>query len=352
MIIRSCDVAVFALALLAVVSKLAAAAAADDDGKLLADAQKRFQPLAKDAGTAEHPLTPERVQLGRKLFFDPRISIDGTSSCSRCHLPALYATDALPTSHGVHDQVVARNAPATLNAGLYVAIHWDGRFKTVEEQAAAALLGPAFGQPDFAAAMQRVKAIPGYAKLFAEAFPGESEPVTASNWGQAIGAYERTLMTPGPFDEYLQGRSDALSGQQRRGLRIFLDQGCADCHDGAGVGGGKFAKFGVVENYWPKTHSREIDKGRFDVTKKPEDLYVFKVPSLRNVAMTPPYFHDGSVVDLTDAVRIMGRVQLDSDLSDQDMADIVAFLKSLTGKLPEKFDQAPELPPAAFGGTK
>lgn len=320
------------------------------DSQLLADAQGQFKPLPKNTATAEHPATPERVALGRQLFFDPRISVDGTVSCSRCHQAALYATDGLPTSRGAHDNLLPRNAPATLNTGLYIAEHWDGVFKTVEEQATRALLGAGFANPDYATAMQRVQGIPGYAAMFAAAFPAEKEPVTQENWGQAIGAYERTLMTPGRFDEYLAGKSDALTATEQQGLRIFIDVGCAGCHNGAGVGGGQFAKFGVVENYWPKTHSRVIDKGRIDVTKNAEDLYVFKVPSLRNVAMTPPYFHDGSVAELVDAVRIMGRVQLDSDLSDQDMAAIVAFLKSLTGKLPEDFVHAPELPPAGFRG--
>ncbi len=196
--------------------------------------------------------------------------------------------------------------------------------------------------------MARIKAIPGYAKMFGKAFPGEQDQITPDNWGTAIGAYERTLVTPSRFDEYLAGKIQALSGAERTGLRKFIDTGCIACHNGPGVGGGMFQKFGVMEDYWKETGSKQIDKGRFDVTHDPNDNYVFKVPSLRNVAMTPPYFHDGSVRSLLEAVRIMAKVQLGKTLSDQDANDVVTFLQSLTGKLPEEFANAPTLPPSGF----
>ena len=277
------------------------------------------------------------------------MSVDGTVSCSRCHLPALYATDGLPKSVGVHGQVVPRNAPTVLNAGLYFKEHWDGRFANVEEQAKRSLLGPAFGNPDYAAAMARVKAIPGYAALFQQAFPGEADPISEDNWGKAIGAYERSLVSPSRFDDYLGGKSDALSAAERKGLRTFIDTGCADCHSGRGVGGGGFEKFGVVSDYWKATGSQDIDKGRYLLTKNPADLYKFKVPGLRNVAMTPPYFHDGSVDTLPKAVRVMAKIQLDADLSDVEAGEIVTFLGSLSGTLPEGFARAPMLPAAGFG---
>jgi cytochrome c peroxidase len=319
-----------------------------DDAALLKEARGLFQPLPKDMATAEFPVTPERVRLGRKLFFDPRISVDGTVSCSRCHLPALYATDGLPTSHGVHDQVVPRNAPTVLNAGLYFKQHWDGVFATVEEQAKKALLGPAFGAANYAAAMARVKAIGGYAEMFREAFPGEADAVTEDNWAKAIGAFERTLVSPSRFDDYLGGKADALSAGERKGLRTFIDTGCVECHKGPGLGGGGFRKFGVVSEYWKATGSKDIDKGRFGLTKDSADMYKFKVASLRNVAMTPPYFHDGSVDGLSKAVRVMATVQIGTDLSDSDVAEIVTFLGSLTGKIPEDFERAPVLPSGGF----
>jgi cytochrome c peroxidase len=319
-----------------------------DDAALLKEARGLFQPLPKDMATAEFPVTPERVRLGRSLFFDPRISIDGTVSCSRCHLPALYATDGLPGSHGVHDQVVPRNAPTVLNAGLYFKQHWDGVFASVEEQAKKALLGPAFGAPDYAAAMARVKAIDGYAEMFRAAFPGEADAVTEDNWAMAIGAYERTLVSPSRFDDYLGGKVDALSAAERKGLRTFIDTGCTECHKGPGLGGGDFRKFGVVSDYWTATGSKNIDKGRFGVTNVADDMYKFKVASLRNAAMTPPYFHDGSVNGLPKAVQVMATVQIGTDLSDSDVRGIVTFLKSLTGTIPEGFERAPALPAGGF----
>lgn len=327
--------------------------AADDAGDLLKDAQGYFQPLPKNMATADHPITPERVALGRNLFFDPRISVDGTVSCARCHQPALYGTDGLPKPRGAHDKVNPRNAPTVLNAALQFKAHWRGDRTDVEDQAKQALIGPpSFGNADYAAAMARLKAIPGYPEMFKKAFPGEPDAVTPDNWGQAIGAYERTLVTPSRFDEYLAGNAQALSPAERAGLRTFIDTGCVTCHNGPDVGGGMFQKFGVVEDYWKETGSKQVDKGRFDVTHNPEDEDVFKVPSLRNVAMTPPYFHDGSVRSLPQAVRIMAKVQLGKDLNGRETDLIVAFLHSLTGKLPPSFAAAPVLPASGFEPTE
>ena len=258
----------------------------------------------------------------------------------------------MPKSRGAHDKANPRNAPTVLNAALQSKEHWRGDRENVEDQAKQALVGPAsFGNPDYATAMAELKAIPGYPEMFAKAFPGQKDPVTPDNWGKAIGAYERTLVTPSRFDAYLAGRTEALSAAERAGLRKFIVTGCIACHNGPGVGGTMFQKFGVVENYWQETGSKEVDKGRFDVTHKPEDMYVFKVPSLRNVAMTPPYFHDGSVRSLPRAVHIMAKVQLGKNLSDQDVSEIVTFLESLTGRLPEDFASAPVLPAAGFEPT-
>lgn len=325
------------------------AMAARSDQALLRQAQQIFRPLPKNMATSEYPVTEARVTLGRMLFFDPRISLDGTVSCSRCHEPALYGTDALSKPIGVKDRVNPRNAPTVLNAALEFRAHWRGDRKNVEDQATQALVGPpSFGNPDYPAAMAKIEAIKAYAPLFRKAFPGEKNPITPENWGKAIGAYERTLVTPSPFDAYLKGNVRALSAQARAGLGQFIDSGCISCHNGVDVGGQTFQKFGVLEDYWKATGSKQIDKGRFDVTQDPKDMYVFKVPSLRNVAMTPPYFHDGSVATLPQAVNIMARVQLGKHLSDRQVADIVAFLDSLTGPLPRDFKTAPQLPAAGF----
>jgi cytochrome c peroxidase len=285
------------------------------------------------------------VELGHKLFFDPRMSDDGAVSCSRCHLPALYGTDGLAKPLGAHDKVNPRNAPTVLNAALQFKAHWRGDRINVEDQAKQALIGPpSFGNSDYAAAMKKLKAIPGYAPLFEKAFPGESDPITPENWGKAIGAYERTLVTPSRFDDFLRGNAKALSDNEMNGLALFMNKGCIACHNGPGLGGGMFQKFGVREDYWKETGVSQPDKGRFDVTKDPADLYFFKVPSLRNVAMTAPYFHDGSVKSLAEAVRIMAKVQLDESLTTAEIVDLTAFLASLTGKLPANFVDAPVLP--------
>ncbi|MHB8453923.1 MAG: cytochrome-c peroxidase [Acidiferrobacterales bacterium] len=323
--------------------------AAGTEQSLLKQARQIFKPLPDNMATREFPVSAARVKLGRMLFFDPRMSLDGTVSCSKCHQPSLYGTDGLSKPIGVKDRPNPRNAPTVLNAALEFRAHWRGDRKNVEDQATQALIGPpSFGNPDYAAAMTRIKAIKPYRALFRAAFPGEKDPITAENWGKAIGAYERTLVTPSPFDAYLKGNVKALSPQARAGLGEFIKTGCISCHNGVDVGGNTYEKFGVVEDYWKATGSKQIDKGRFDVTNNPKDMYVFKVPSLRNVAMTPPYFHDGSVASLPDAVRIMARVQLGKNLNNSQVGDIVAFLDSLTGRLPRDFVSIPTLPAAAF----
>ena len=217
----------------------AAWAAPADDAALLKQAQELFKPLPHDMGTTEYPIAPERVTLGRLLFFDPRISLDGTVSCAKCHQPSLYGTDALAKPIGVKDRENPRNAPTVLNAALQFAAHWRGDRVNVEDQATKALVGPpSFGDPNFEAAMAKIKAIPDYGDMFRKAFPGDKDPITAQNWGTAIGAYERTLVTPSPFDAYLKGDVQALSASARAGLRKFIDTGCTACHSGVGVGGG------------------------------------------------------------------------------------------------------------------
>jgi cytochrome c peroxidase len=319
-----------------------------DDAIVLKQAQDIFQRLPKDMGTPEFPLTKERVHLGRLLFFDPRPSVDANVACATCHQPSQYGSDALPKSIGVRQRVLDRNAPTVLNSALNFVNNWRGDRENVEDQAIRALTSPnSSGQPDERAVIDRLQRIPGYQALFEAAFPGDPHPITVNNAGKAIGAYERTLMTPSPFDDYLAGNVNALSPNARAGLEKFINTGCVACHNGVGVGGGTYQKFGVVEDYWAATGSRAVDAGRADVTKDPADQYVFRVASLRNVARTAPYFHDGSVATLPDAVVAMGRVQLGVKLAGADVRDIVAFLESLTGELPAQFSNSPVLPPGA-----
>ena len=319
------------------------------DQVLLERAQQIFKALPANAATAEYPVTPERVALGKILFFETRASTDGTVSCAKCHLPSLHGAEGLPTSFGNMGKPLPRNTPTVFNTALQFAQHYGGNRQTVEEQAEKALISPlAYGNADYAAAEAKLRAIPGYRALFEKTFPGEAQPITAKNWAKAIGAYERTLLTPAAFDHYLNGDQQALSAQAKAGLDKFINTGCAGCHSGVVVGGTMYQKFGLTQDYWTATGSKSIDKGRFNDTKNEADTYMFKVQQLRNVAVTAPYFHDGSVNDLADAIRIMGKVQLGRDLSADDIADIKAFLESLTGEVPQQFASVPSLPPAPF----
>lgn len=306
--------------------------------KLIADAKNAGLAALPSPPPIPDPATGARVSLGRRLFYENRVSEDGNVSCGHCHQAELAASDGLPKAIGVFGKVNPRNAPSVYNASLQFKQHWRGDRESLEDQAEKSLLGPAsFGNPDYAAPMAKLKAIPGYAEAFAAAFPGDKDPVASKNWGAAIGAFERRLLTPGRFDLFLAGDEKALSPEEQSGLRKFIDLGCVACHNGPGVGGGSFQKFGVVEDYWKETGSTPPDRGRADVTKNDADLYVFKTPMLRNVAKTAPYFHDGSVAELSRAVRIMGKVQLGRDLADREVRDLVAFLESLTGAAPAEF---------------
>jgi cytochrome c peroxidase len=198
--------------------------------------------------------------------------------------------------------------------------------------------------PSNEAVESKLKGIPGYTELFKKAFPGESSPMTVDNFAKAVGAFERTLVTASPFDIFLKGDLAALNDKEKRGLKTYMEAGCIMCHFGPYVGGQTYQKFGIFELYWKYTKSDPIDEGRYVVTKNEADKYVFKVPIHRNVAQTAPYFHDGSVNKLEEAVWIMGKVQLNRDLTKEQVAEIVAFLKSLTGVIPEGALTIPLLP--------
>ncbi|MGJ0392042.1 MAG: cytochrome-c peroxidase [Methylocystis sp.] len=338
----------FKLSLASTVAIFSFAAFAEqpDARKPLDDAQGSFQPLPS-MPLAKNSLQALRAELGRRLFFENRVSMDGNVSCSHCHLPEKQGSDGLPKAIGVFGKENPRNAPSVFNAAMNFKQHWRGDRESLEEQAEKSLLGAAsFGNPDPAAAMSKLEAIPAYREAFAKAFPDDKNPINSRNWGIAVAAFEWTLLTPSRFDAFLSGDAKALSAQEQTGLRKFIDTGCAACHNGVGLGGGSFEKFGVTGDYWKETGSKTPDKGRADVTKSDVDLYVFKVPSLRNVTKTAPYFHDGSVEDLAKAVKIMGKTQLGATISDKDAADIVAFLGSLTGPVPANYSAPDPYPDA------
>ena len=315
-----------------------------DEG-LLNQAKQIFGPLPKAMVLEKNPITSQKVKLGKILFYETRISIDGTVSCARCHPIGLYAADGLKKPIGNRCKVNPRNAPTIFNAASQISAHWIGNRTDVEDQAKQSLIGPpSFGMPSYEAVEKNLKEIKGYMDLFKKAFPEDNDPVTVDNFAKAVGAFERTLVTPSPFDTYLKGKKEALKEQEKRGLKTFIEVGCIMCHSGAYVGGQMYQKFGVIEPYWKYTKSEEIDEGRFVVTKNEFDKYVFKIPVLRNVAKTAPYFHDGSVAKLDDAVWIMGKIQQERDLTKLQIEDIAAFLESLTGEIPEDAIKVPLLP--------
>jgi cytochrome c peroxidase len=315
------------------------------DEDLLKQAYKIFGPIPQAIVSEKNPITPEKVKLGKMLFYETRISVDATVSCSRCHPIGLYAADGLRTSIGNNCKVNPRNAPTLFNAAGQVSAHWIGNRADVEDQAKQSVIGPpSFGMPSYEAVEKKLKEIKGYAELFKEAFPAETNPITVDNFAKAVGVFERTLVTPSAFDSFLKGDITALNEREKRGLRTYMEAGCIMCHFGPYVGGQTYQKFGILEPYWKYTKSEPIDEGRYVVTKKEADKYVFKVPIHRNVAKTSPYFHDGSVDTLEDAVWIMGRIQLGKDLSTSQVEEIVTFLKSLTGKIPEDALKIPLLP--------
>ncbi len=319
--------------------------AVESDTELMGRAKAILGTLPAAMTSPENPITPEKVTLGRMLFWEPRISVDGIVSCAKCHHFGLYGTDGLRKAIGNNCKLNPRNAPTVLNAASQISEHWIGNRTSVEDQAKQALVGPpSFGMHDYASVDRILKGMKEYVALFKAAFPGETDPVTADNFAKAVGAFERTLVTPSAFDDFLGGNASALTDRQKRGLRTFLDTGCMTCHFGPFIGGQMYQKFGLIEPYAKYTKSKKIDVGRFAVTKNPADKFVFKVPVLRNVAMTPPYFHDGSVDRLVDAVTIMAKIQLGRNLTGEQAGDIAAFLGSLTGRIPQEAMTVPVLP--------
>lgn len=305
------------------------------DQDLLKRAQGFFAPLPEVAASAENPVTPEKVALGKQLFHDTRLSLNGTISCNSCHRLDNFGVDGEKTSLGDTKERGARNSPTVYNAALHSMQFWDGRAKDVEEQAGMPVLNPVeHSMPNRAFVEKRLREVPGYAPLFKAAFPDEKQPVTYRDMERAIGAFERTLITPAPFDAYLKGDAQALSPEAKEGLALFMDVGCTTCHMGASVGGTMMQRFGLLQDFRPLTGSTDADHGLMDLTKKESDKDMFKVPGLRNVAKTAPYFHDGSVADLGKAVDVMARTQLNKQLKPEEIKKIVAFLESLTGTPP------------------
>ncbi len=302
---------------------------------------KRFAPVRTRIDGPGGPPSAQQVQLGRKLYFDPRLSRGGDISCNTCHRLDRYGVDGLKTSVGYKGQRGKRNAPTVYHAAGYFQQMWDGREPDVESQAKRPITNPAeMAMGSGQAVVTVLRGIPGYQAAFEQAFPGVADPLTYDNVGRAIGAFERMLTTPSRWDAYLAGDKTALSAQEKRGVQLFISIGCMACHNGEMLGGGTaLQKLGAVEP-WPN----QRDQGRFDITQIPLDKMFFKVPTLRNVEKTAPYFHDGSIATLDRAVWMMGKYQLGIELSPDETQLLVSWLKSLTGALPEELIAPPELP--------
>ena len=276
-----------------------------------------------------------KTQLGRALFWDARLSVDGKTACASCHPAEDAGADRRRASIDARGKPTSRQSPTVFNSISQPMLRWLGDRRSGADQAEGSIAG----SMGFAAKEDILPVLRtlGYEAAFRAAFPNEAEPLSTRNYGRAIEAYEATLVTPAPFDRFLGGDASALDARQRAGLRLFMDRGCAGCHNGALLGGNTLQRFGVVKDYWLATGSEKRDTGRHAITTNEADRYVFRVPMLRNVARTAPYFHDGSVATLDAAVRVMAALQLGQTLTDQEVGSIVAFLESLTGDVPAHY---------------
>lgn len=296
--------------------------------------------------------TSAKVDLGKMLYFDPRLSIDGTVSCNSCHNVMADGADGRPVGVGVRGQRGGRGSPTVWNSAFNTVQFWDGRAASLEEQAVGPLTNPIeMGMPSHDAVIERVNKIPGYVKAFKKAFPKDKSP-TIGNLAKAIAAYERTLITPNSaFDKYMKGNKKAMTAQQVRGMKLVEEVGCTSCHtgvnfsgDGTKMGEGNYQPFPQIPgSKYDKQYDLLSDLGRYEVTKKTEDKNHWRVPTWRNVALTAPYFHNGKVKTLDEAVRVMAKTQLGMDLKEEQVQEIVSFLNALTGEFPRQ--KMPMLPP-------
>lgn len=307
---------------------------------------------AKPPEPADNPVTPAKVELGRKLFFDPRLSNGNKVSCNSCHNVLKSGDDGLPRSPGHEGKLGGRNSPTVFNAAYYSVQFWDGRAPTLEEQAKGPMVNPVeMGMANHDAVVDVISKIPAYVEAFEKAFgPGK---VTIDKIVKAIASYERTLITSkSPYDRFVKGDKKALGASAKRGWALVQSVGCVSCHNGPmfngpplPVGVGFYQKFPVFPDAeLEKQYRFSEDLGRYAETKQESDKNMWRVPTWRNVALTAPYFHNGSVAKLEEAVRIMAKTQLQRELKPAEVADIVEFLKSLTGRIPPQ--KAPALPPS------
>jgi cytochrome c peroxidase len=314
---------------------LVGACATVDDATVNALRQRVTPLFGTVAATTAAEVNAPQAQLGRALFWDTRLSLDGKTACASCHTVEAWSSDRRVLSINAKGEATTLHSQPMFMAQDQIALRWYGDRRDGAHQAERSITGSmGFGSSELmVGALKRL----GYEEAFRGAFPGVAEPLSATHYAQALAVYQRTLRTPAPFDAFLKGDNQALSAQQLAGLEKFVNNGCVACHKGPLLGGDSFHKFGVVKDYWLATGSKKIDTGRFTATKKEEDKYIYRVPMLRNITRTGPYFHDGSVGTIEKAVQVMAEVQLGRTLPEQDVADIVSFLDALTGRIPAHY---------------
>jgi len=310
------------------------AIAEDQDNELVVRARSMFGEVqATPTDEAERA----NVKLGHRLFWDERLSANGKIACASCHAASAWGAAEERYSLDAKGKLTKRNSQTVFNAMLQPGLRWTADRKSGAHQAERSLTGSmGFVQAEDIIPLLKKH---GYESLFKVAFPNEETQVSPANYAKAIEAYEASLTTPAAFDRYLAGENEALSTRQKEGLRLFMTIGCADCHSGKLLGGEGLERFGVHADYWTLTKSQVRDEGLFESTKKDEDKFSFRVSMLRNIEKTGPYFHDGSVGDLKEAIRIMAKLQLDQELDNEQVDSIVSFLTSLTGEVPKNYQR-------------
>lgn len=302
-----------------------------------------FKPLPVFAPVTPGSVEERQIALGRMLYFEPRLSRNQRISCNTCHQLNRYGVDNEPTSPGHKGERGTRNSPTVFNAGFHFVQFWDGRAKSLAEQAKGPILNPVeMAMPSEDRVVAVLKSIPAYAELFRSAFPKEKDPLTYDNLAKAIGVFEERLVTPAPWDRFLRGDRDALDNRAKAGFLEFTQAGCQACHAGALLGGNLYQKLGSVVPY-----PDQSDAGRFEFTKEEADRMFFKVPSLRNIEKTGPYYHNGKVATLEEAVQLMGKHQLGRELTPEQIGRITHWMKSLTGEISEEYTREPKLPEAS-----
>ena len=334
---------IISIALVGISGLLVACGPSQEDRELMKRATAMFGTMPEQMPGSEND-SRAMIALGEKLYFEKRLSSKDNQSCNTCHRvdQGYSGSDNLPVSPGSKPGSKGnRSAPSVYNAGFHISQFWDGRAADLVEQAKGPVLNPAeMAMQSEEEVVAKLSGVDEYATLFARAYPEEEEPITYHNIARSIAAFERTLISTDRFDDYMNGDASALSAKEKEGLKLFMDEGCIQCHNGPLLGAKTYQKMGRNNPY-----ADTVDKGRFEVTGKQEDMYVYKVSPLRNIALTAPYFHDGKAATLEEAVSQMAYLQLDKKLEKEKVDSIVAFLESLNGKGLKAIEN-PENPPA------